>query len=210
MKLRLLGIILAPLSSTSPIAGTHSAAWSLYRTLMTPSLFCQALAYGSNTNQVLLSFSRVGESSTMWLHSKAPGVLYNHNRQSIVHQREAQCIVKVQLQSQLVTRNTSLRPQSRICVRSHICVTWDASLRLQSHICDYSHMFWYMLFPQIVHIYRSPQKEEWVIPFLFHEDSDLLSLDSFPLPLPFTSTLSPFPFPPSPLQHQQRLATLVA
>jgi hypothetical protein len=67
-----------------------------------------------------------------------------------------------------------------------------------------------MLFPQIVHIYRSPQKEERVIPFLFHEDSDLLPLDSFPLPLPFASTLSPFPFPPSPLQHQQGLATLVA
>ena len=59
-------------------------------------------------------------------------------------------------------------------------------------------------------IYRSPQKEEWVIPFLFHADSDLLSLDSFQLPLPSTSSLSPFPFPPPPLQHQQGLATLVA
>jgi hypothetical protein len=49
--------------------------------------------------------------------------------------------VKVRLQSQLVTRNTSLRPQSRICVCRHICATRDASLRLQSHICIYSHIF---------------------------------------------------------------------
>jgi hypothetical protein len=57
-------------------------------------------------------------------------------------------------------------------------------------------MFWYMLFPEIVHIFRSAYKEEWVMTFLFYEDSDLLSLLLFPLPLPFTSFLSPFHFIP--------------
>jgi hypothetical protein len=137
--------------------------------------------------------------------------------------------VKVQLQSQLATAITTcdqkhksattvthLRLQTHLCDQRRIIATTVTHSRLQSHICVYSHTFGLQspvlvhAIPQIVHIYRSPQKEEWVIPFLFHEDSDRLSLNSFPLPLPFTSTLSPFPFPPSSLQHQQGLATLVA
>jgi hypothetical protein len=110
------------------------------------------------------------------------------------------------------TTVTHLCLQTQLCNLRHTIASTDIYLCLQTHNLVYIHMFLYILLPQTVHIYifRSPQKEEWDFPFLFWEDSDLLSLDPFWLPLPFTSSLSFHPFPPSPLQHQQGLATLVA
>jgi hypothetical protein len=111
--------------------------------------------------------------------------------------------------------NHNLWPETQVCDHSHASASADTFVRPKTHYCVYSHTFattntcpdtCYFLRLHICIWVPKRRNGSSLFSLMRTQTSDL---DSFALPLPFTSSLSPFLFLPSPLQHQQGLATLV-